>query len=94
MTQRTCTVEGCNNKHKAVGLCRLHYYKKRDHGDPLWKKEPSERRNVVLTFKVTEQEKTDYLQIARQTGNGELSSLIRLLLDTVKRRHDKKAVQA
>lgn len=27
---RRCSVEGCENKHKARGLCRLHYHRQRD----------------------------------------------------------------
>lgn len=33
---RKCTVEGCTNKHAAIGLCKKHYYakKRRESGKP------------------------------------------------------------
>jgi len=42
--------------------------------------QPTGNRDLVLTFKASAEEKTDYLQSAKAVGNGELSSLIRLLL--------------
>lgn len=33
MTQRICTVEGCEKPHQARGLCRMHYERVRLHGD-------------------------------------------------------------
>lgn len=35
MTQRTCSVEGCSNPHKARGYCLMHYQRFMKHGDPL-----------------------------------------------------------
>jgi len=32
--QKTCTVNSCNNKHKAKGFCPTHYARFRSHGDP------------------------------------------------------------
>jgi HNH endonuclease len=31
---KTCSVEGCNGKHKGRGYCQLHYSRFRRHGDP------------------------------------------------------------
>jgi len=30
-----CTIPGCDQTHKAKGYCQLHYWRWRDHGDPL-----------------------------------------------------------
>jgi len=35
---RICKIEGCENKHKAKGLCRKHYLRLWKHGDPFFKK--------------------------------------------------------
>ena len=35
---RKCTIEGCNNKYHAKGLCQHHKNKMDRHGDPLWEK--------------------------------------------------------
>jgi hypothetical protein len=35
MTQRTCTLEGCERPYEALGYCKLHYRRLRDWGDPL-----------------------------------------------------------
>lgn len=32
---RTCTIDGCDEKHKARGLCKLHYEQYSIHGDPF-----------------------------------------------------------
>lgn len=32
---KTCSVEGCENKHYGKGLCNKHFQKWRKHGDPL-----------------------------------------------------------
>lgn len=37
---RTCDIEGCERKHLATGLCRLHYHRKREYGDPRTKTKP------------------------------------------------------
>lgn len=34
MPDRTCSIEGCNNKHLARGLCNAHYRRLRRDGDP------------------------------------------------------------
>lgn len=41
MTQRICSVEGCDLPHDARGWCRVHYGRWRRHGDPLY--HPSEK---------------------------------------------------
>lgn len=35
MVQRTCSIEGCEEKHAARGWCSTHYQGWRKHGDPL-----------------------------------------------------------
>lgn len=35
MNQTSCIVPGCDNKHHARGWCGKHYYRWRQHGDPL-----------------------------------------------------------
>jgi len=37
---KLCSIEGCENKHKAKGFCSAHYIRFRNHGDPLFKKDP------------------------------------------------------
>ena len=37
---RVCDIEGCNNKHEALGLCRTHYSRKR-RGTPMNKPIPT-----------------------------------------------------
>ena len=32
---KICKIDGCNNKHSAIGYCRRHYDSFRRHGDPL-----------------------------------------------------------
>lgn len=34
MTERTCSVEGCNRPAWAKGMCLMHYRRQRKHGDP------------------------------------------------------------
>lgn len=34
-TYRKCIVDGCNNKHRSNGYCRLHHSRFYRHGDPL-----------------------------------------------------------
>lgn len=29
----TCTIDGCDKRHKAFGLCQMHYARQRRHGD-------------------------------------------------------------
>ena len=33
-----CTVEGCENKHRAKGYCQKHYIRYKKYGDPLYNK--------------------------------------------------------
>lgn len=33
MKQRICSIEGCNNPHKAKDLCHSHYYRLKNHGN-------------------------------------------------------------
>ena len=35
---RTCSVDGCPERHKAHGYCRKHYVRFKRHGDPLFSK--------------------------------------------------------
>jgi hypothetical protein len=35
MTDRTCSIAGCERKHYGLGLCQLHWRKLRQFGDPL-----------------------------------------------------------
>jgi hypothetical protein len=42
----TCTVDGCERPHKAHGWCKAHYFRWRDHGDPLGGRPP---RSPVCT---------------------------------------------
>ncbi len=44
MTDRTCTVEGCERTHAAGGFCGLHYTRNKNHGDPLWEPQSLEDR--------------------------------------------------
>ncbi len=37
---KLCSIEGCENKHKAKGFCSAHYIRFRNHGDPLFKEDP------------------------------------------------------
>ena len=32
---RTCSIQGCDRKHYALGLCSMHHQRKWKHGDPL-----------------------------------------------------------
>jgi hypothetical protein len=50
-----CTVDGCSNKHAAVGYCNAHYGRWRRHGDPLTGRTPDGKperfyREVVLAY--------------------------------------------
>jgi hypothetical protein len=44
MSDRTCSVEGCDRPYEARGFCRTHYNKFRRHGDPLWTPPSHEER--------------------------------------------------
>ena len=35
MDMRTCSIDGCNGKHKGLGYCEKHLTRFRTHGDPL-----------------------------------------------------------
>lgn len=35
---KICSVENCNKKFLAKGLCSLHYQRFKDYGDPLYEK--------------------------------------------------------
>lgn len=34
MTDRVCTIDGCDSKHEALGFCRIHYRRFKKHGTP------------------------------------------------------------
>lgn len=34
-TKKSCTIDGCTGRHKALGYCNKHYLRLRTHGDPL-----------------------------------------------------------
>lgn len=44
MTKRTCSVEGCENKHLARGLCSLHYQRLKHSGDFIPRPKPDPER--------------------------------------------------
>src|SRR4051812_41783929 len=35
MSERTCSIDGCENRHEARGWCCKHYDRWKRHGDPL-----------------------------------------------------------
>lgn len=47
MTKDICCVKECNNKTYAKGLCRKHYDKLRNYGDPLHKTR-KDKNNIIL----------------------------------------------
>jgi len=44
MSERVCSVEGCDKPHKSRGWCRKHYLRFWRHGDPLTVKQPGRPR--------------------------------------------------
>lgn len=38
MAERTCTIDGCERRYDAQGLCHMHYSRWRRNGDPLVRK--------------------------------------------------------
>lgn len=37
-SDRKCSIEGCENKHRARGWCNMHHQRWIKHGDPLWER--------------------------------------------------------
>ena len=33
---KTCSIDGCDNAHLALGFCKKHYQRYRKHGDPMY----------------------------------------------------------
>lgn len=40
MSERTCTIDGCERKHIARGWCHTHWKRWKTHGDPLYVAQP------------------------------------------------------
>lgn len=40
---KPCTILGCDRPLLAIGLCRMHYYRNKRHGDPLYQRTPESR---------------------------------------------------
>jgi hypothetical protein len=43
MAKKNCTIEGCERKHLATGLCQMHYGRKYRQGDPNVKKKKQKK---------------------------------------------------
>ena len=48
---RTCKIEGCENKHEALGYCSKHRMRFKRHGDPLYTK--TEKHGMARTSEYT-----------------------------------------
>lgn len=48
-SHRICSLEHCNNPHKAKGYCEKHYLRLRKHGDPMVCKNPIGKRPKVCS---------------------------------------------
>ena len=44
---KKCSIDGCDNKLYSKGLCRKHYDKMRNHGDPLHRTK-MDKNDIVL----------------------------------------------
>lgn len=45
---RTCTIDGCEKRHNANGLCGMHYMRAKIHGDPLADVQPQGQAQSFL----------------------------------------------
>ena len=54
---RKCSVEGCDNKHEAHGLCRSHWSKHRRATDPEYR-EKYRKKSIESYYKFHEKRKT------------------------------------
>lgn len=45
---RTCTIDGCEKRHNANGLCGMHYMRAKLHGDPLAEVRPQGQAQAFL----------------------------------------------
>lgn len=48
---KTCTIEGCDKKERAKGLCVAHYWKLKEYGDPLAGKTYTKRTSDECSVK-------------------------------------------
>lgn len=48
MTYRTCSIDGCSNRHLSRGLCNMHYHRLRKYGSPTGGPPRQERTREVL----------------------------------------------
>lgn len=54
MTQRTCTLDGCDNRHAARGLCKKHYYASRRSGQLELLEVPTEAERFMVKVEKTD----------------------------------------
>lgn len=48
--RKTCSIKGCNKKHRSLGFCEMHYIRNRRHGSPHKVFKPKRKR--PLKYKV------------------------------------------
>lgn len=42
-TERSCTIDGCGRKHKALGFCSMHYEFHKRESDPVYRQKAADR---------------------------------------------------